>query len=125
MGQTLDKISFNAFGQLWDAAHGQLGSELLVPFMFGWGVQMALVVASIGIELPRKPAWRWWLSVGSCAVLIIANSCGDFASSEKYQFWGQCGFTAVIFFLTFVMMLFTVMAFRHAFHLAKIQQQRQ
>jgi hypothetical protein len=119
MGTTMDKISFSAFGQLWDAAQGHLPGSMLVPFLFGWGVQMALVVSSIGVELPRHPAWRWWLSAGSCAVLIIANSCGDFASSTQYGFWGQCGFTAVVFFLTFVMMLFTVMAFKHAFTLAK------
>ena len=124
MGTTMDKISFNAFGQLWDAAQGHLGGDMLIPFLFGWGVQMALVVSSIGVELPRKPEWRWWLSAGSCAVLIIANSCGDFASSAKYGFWGQCGFTAVIFFLTFVMMLFTVMAFKHAFTLAKLHKQQ-
>lgn len=125
MRTTLDRISFNAFGQLWDAAHGQLGGDLLMPFIFGWGVQMALVVGSVGVELPRKPAWRWWVSVGSCVVLVVANSCGDFASSVKYGFWGQCGFTTVIFFLTFVMMLFTIMAFKHAFTLAKAQHQAQ
>lgn len=122
MGTSMDRIRFTAFGQLWDAAHGNLPGEMTIPFLFGWGVQMALVVSSVGVELPRHPAWRWWLSAGSCAVLIIANSCGDFASSVKYGFWGQCGFTAVIFFLTFVMMLFTIMAFKHAFALAKAAQ---
>jgi hypothetical protein len=121
MGKTMDKISFNAFGQLWDAAHGLLPGSMLIPFLFGWGVQMALVIASIGVELPRYPWWRWYLAVGSCVVLIIANSCGDFASSALYGFWGQCGFTAVVFFLTFVMLLFTIMALKHAFTLAKVQ----
>jgi len=124
MGDTLNKISFNAFGQLWDAAQGHLPGNMLVPFLFGWGVQMALVVSSVGVELPKKPAWRWWLAAGSCAVLIIANSCGDFASSVQYGFWGQCGFTTVIFFLTFVMMLFTIMAFKHAFALAKLHAKK-
>ncbi len=123
MRKTMDTVSFTAFGQLWDAAWGHLPSGMLIPFVFGWGVQMALVVASVGVELPRRPAWRWWLSVGSCAVLIIANSCGDFASSAQYGWWGQWDFTAVIFFLTFVMLIFAIMAFRHAFALAKAQQQ--
>src|SRR5215471_17598752 len=48
----LKQINFNAFGQLWDAVHGDLPAEMLVPFMFGWGVQFALIVASVGIELP-------------------------------------------------------------------------
>ena len=120
MRKALDHISFNAYGQLWDAMHGNLPGDMLVPFFFGWGVQLALVVSSVGVELPKKPAWRWWLAVGSCAVLIIANSCGDFASSAQYGPWGQLGFSAVVFFLTFVMAIFTIMAFRHAFHLAKL-----
>jgi hypothetical protein len=117
--QSLSKISFNAFGQLWDALHGQLGGDMVVPFFFGWGVQLALIVSAIGVELPKRPAWRWWAATVSSFGLIITNSCGDFASSDGYGFWGQCGFTAVIFFLTFVMLLFAIMAFRHAFHLAK------
>jgi hypothetical protein len=124
MGQTMDHISLNAFGQIYDAFRGLLPGHLMIPFLFGWGVQMALVVASVGVELPKRPAWRWWLAAGTCAVLIFVNSCGDFASSVQYGFWGQCGFTAVIFFLTFVMMIFTIMAFKHAFALAKLHQQQ-
>jgi hypothetical protein len=120
MHQTLDQISLNAFGQLRDAIVGHLPQAMLVPFFFGWGVQLALMVSSVGVELPKKPAWRWWLAVGSCTVLIVANSCGDFASSAQYGFWGQLGFSSVIFFLTFVMAIFTIMAFRHAFHLARL-----
>jgi hypothetical protein len=124
MGKTMDRISFNAFGQLWDAAHGNLPGDILIPFLFGWGVQMALIVSAVGVELPRKPAWRWWLSAGTSALLIVVNSCGDFASSEFYGFWGQCGFTLVVFFLTFVMLLFTIMAFKHAFALAKLHAKK-
>lgn len=124
MHEPMGNISFTAFGQLLDAFQGKLPSGMLVPFLFGWGVQMALVVSSIGVELPRHPAWRWWVSAGSCFVLIVTNSCGDFASSSEYGLWGQLGFTTVIFFLTFVMMLFTIMAFKHAFYLAKQQQQQ-
>ena len=79
----LDQISFNAYGQLWEAIGGHLAGDMLVPFFFGWGVQLALVVSSVGVELPKKPAWRWWLAVGSCAALIIANSWGDFATSAQ------------------------------------------
>lgn len=120
--KTMDEISFNAFGQVWDACQGHLPGSMLVPFLFGWGVQMALIVSSVGVELPRHPEWRWWLAAGSCAVLIITNSCGDFASSAEYGFWGQCGFTAVVFFLTFVMLIFTIMALKHAFALARAAQ---
>jgi hypothetical protein len=117
MGKDLKQINFNAFGQLWDAAHGNLPPEMLVPFMFGWGVQFALIVASVGVELPRHPAWRYWLSWTAVIGLIIINSCGDFASSAQYGFWGQCGFTLVILFITFCMGLFAIMAFMHAWKL--------
>jgi len=119
MHRPLSQISFNAFGQLWDAAHGQIPGEMQVPFLFGWRVQMALIFSSIGVELLRKPAWRWWLATGSCVVLIITNSCGDYQGSADYGFWGQWGFTAVIFFLTFVMMILAISAFKHAFTLAR------
>lgn len=124
MHRTMDNITFNAYGQLVDVCQGHMPGNMLVPFFFGWGVQLALIVASVGVELPKKPAWRWWLATGSCAVLIIANSCGDFASSASYGFFGQCGFSAVIFFLTFVMAIFTIMAFRHAFALAKLHAKK-
>src|SRR5690348_8858946 len=48
MKQQLDHLSLNAFGQVYDASRGQLPGNLMIPFLFGWGVQMALVVASIG-----------------------------------------------------------------------------
>src|SRR5689334_1733606 len=60
LGKTMKQIDFSAFGQLWQAVSGHLPAEMLVPFMFGWGVQFALIVASIGIELPPDPEWRWW-----------------------------------------------------------------
>jgi hypothetical protein len=119
MKQTMNQITFSAFGQLWDAAQGHLSGDMQVPFLFGWGVQMALIFASIGVELPRKPAWRFYLSMGSCFVLIVTNSCGDYAGSASYGFWGQWGFTAVIFFLTFVMMILAIEAFKKAFRTAK------
>jgi hypothetical protein len=119
---TMNAVSLSAYVQLWDVLTGQPlpGNIPLAPVLFGWGVQMALIVASVGVELPKKPAWRWWLAVGSCSVLIVANSCGDFASSSQYGIWGQLGFSAVVFFLTFVMAIFALLAFRHAFQLAKL-----
>src|SRR5260370_37046899 len=40
------------FGQVWDFITGHLAARQVVPFVFGWGVQLALIVASVGIELP-------------------------------------------------------------------------
>lgn len=114
MHQQMNQIDFTAFGQLWDAASGRLPSDMLVPFTFGWGVQFALIVASIGIELPSHPRWRYWLAWGAVIGLIGVNSCGDYVSSAKYGSWGQWGFTIVVFFVTFCMLLFAIMAFKHA-----------
>jgi hypothetical protein len=110
----LEKIDFTAFGQLFDACVGRLAPEMLVPFIFGWGCQFALIVASIGIEMPPHPRWRFWGAWFFVIGLIIVNSCGDFVSSADYGFWGQSGFTLVILFLTFCMLLFAIMAFREA-----------
>jgi len=114
MEKSMNQINFSAFGQLWQVVRGHLAPEMLVPFMFGWGVQFALIVASIGIELPRHPAWRYYLAWVAVIGLIAVNSCGDYVSSNTYGFWGQCGFTLVVFFVTFCMLLFAIMAFKHA-----------
>ena len=114
MGKPMTQIDFTAFGQLRDAVTGHLTSEMLVPFIFGWGVQFALIVASIGVELPPHPRWRYYLAWTAVIGLIGVNSCGDFNSSAQYGFWGQAGFTLVIFFVTFCMLLFAIMAFKHA-----------
>ena len=114
IGVPMRQIDFTAFGQLVAATTGHLTPAMLVPFMFGWGVQFALIVASVGIELPPHPQWRYWLAWIAVIGLICVNSCGDFVSSSTYGFWGQCGFTLVVFFVTFCMLLFAIMAFKHA-----------
>src|SRR6266516_3148698 len=38
MGKPMRQIDFTAFGQLWQAVTGHLPADMLVPFMFGWGV---------------------------------------------------------------------------------------
>jgi hypothetical protein len=112
--KAMSQIDFTAFSQLWDAITGHLAPGMFVPFAFGWGVQFALIIASIGIELPRHPAWRYYLAWSAVIGLIAVNSCGDFASSEAYGIWGQLGFSFVIFFITFCMLLFAIMCFKHA-----------
>src|SRR5579884_2255763 len=116
MGIPMNKIDFSAWGQLRDAATGHLASSMLIPFMFGWGVQFALIVTSVGIELPPYPRWRYWLAWGVSGGLVVVNSCGDWNSSSNYGFWGQAGFTLVVFFITFCMLLFAIMAFKHAWN---------
>lgn len=123
--QTMQNISITAYSQLWQIITTQRSDVPLIPFSFGWGVQLALIVAAIGVELPRKPAWRFRLAAGSSVALIVANSCGDWAGSSDYGFWGQMGFTAVIFFLTFVMLIFAIEAVKKAWAGAKLYQQPQ
>ena len=123
MSVSLRKIDFSSFEQLWDAARGQLSPAMLVPFMFGWGVQFALIVATFGIELPPHPQWRYWLAWSAVIGLIAINSCGDFFSSSTYGFWGQCGFTLVVLFVTFCMLLFAIMAFKKAWDIAHMEAQ--
>jgi hypothetical protein len=114
MGLPMGQVNFSAFGQLRDAVTGHLPSIMLVPFCFGWGVQIALIVASVGIELPRRPKWRYWLAWIAVIGLIAVNSCGDYSSSAAYGTWGQVGFTIVVFFITFCILLFAIMSFKHA-----------
>ena len=124
MSKNMNQINFTAWGQLWNAVRGQLPPAMYIPFMFGWGVQFALIVASIGIELPRHPIWRYYLVWAAVLGLIGVNSCGDFASSSQYGFWGQCGFTLVVFFVTFCMLLFAIMAWKHAWTVFRAQSQQ-
>ena len=82
--QSLSTIGFTAFGQLADAVSGKLAPDMWIPFTFGWGVQIALIVAAVGVELPKRPAWRWWLAVGS-----------QFWSHHRQFLWGLCEFHPV------------------------------
>jgi uncharacterized membrane protein len=85
-----------------------------VPFSFAWGVQLALVVASVGVEMPKHPAWRYTGSWIIVVALIGVNSAGDFVYSAPYGIWGQFGFTLVILFVTFCLGLLAIMCFMHA-----------
>jgi uncharacterized membrane protein YphA (DoxX/SURF4 family) len=103
------------FGQLWEFVHGLPLACGTVPFIFAWGVQLALIVGSVGIEMPPHPRWRYSLSWGVVFVLVVINSCGDYFYSSAYGTWGQVGFTVVILFVTFCLGLFAIMSFVHAF----------
>ncbi len=104
------------YGQAWDFIRGRLPIVMLVPFMFAYGVQVALIVASIGVELPKHPKWRYVLSWVVVGLLICVNSAGDFVYSSSYGFWGQLGFTVVVLFITFVVGLLAIVCFIQAIH---------
>lgn len=102
------------FGQIIDVCKGTLPGNMVVPFSFGWGTQIALILASLGIELPKTPAWRYRLAIIATITLIAVNSAGDYNYSNGYGFWGQLAFTFVIFFMTFVVGILAIMCFMHA-----------
>jgi hypothetical protein len=110
---------FTSYVQIWDFLNSHLAADLLIPFIFAWGVQMASILTSIGLELSREPAWYFW----SCIVLMVAligiNSSGDFNSAQQYGTWGQLGFTGVILFLTFVVGQFSVLAITRGIRLMR------
>lgn len=106
--------SIATFGQIWDFASGKLPVSAIVPFSFAWGVQIALIIASVGVEMPRYPEWRYAVSWSVVILLIAVNSCGDYVYSWQYGFWGATGFTLVILFVTFCAGLLAVMCFMHA-----------
>jgi hypothetical protein len=93
--------TFATFAQIVQFFSGQLPSDLIVPFAFSWGVQGALLVASAGVEFPRRPAWRYWSACILIVALLAVNSAGDWIYSTRYGFWGQMGFTTVVLFMTF------------------------
>jgi hypothetical protein len=107
--------TLSTFGQVVDFFAGRLPASQIVPFMFAWGVQIALIIASVGVEMPKHPAWRYYLSWSVVILLIGVNSAGDFAYSSAYGFWGQTGFTLVILFVTFCMGLIAVVCFMQGF----------
>lgn len=108
-------LTLSTFGQLWDLARGALPASQIVPVTFGWGVQIALIIASVGIELPRYPKWRYYTSWAVVIGLIGINSGGDYNYSSAYGFWGAAGFTLVILFVTFCVGLLAVMCYIHGF----------
>lgn len=123
--QPVQYVGFSPLWQFVDFFHGTMSPNMLMPFIYAWGVQGAGMVGSFGVELPREPKWRYWVAIGLCVVLIVSNSGGDWESSKEYGFWGQCGFTTVLLFITFGMGLFSIMAFRHAFSRMKQPPQPQ
>ena len=116
MGEHVTSIpTLATFLQIWKFFSGTLPATFVVPFTFAWGVQLALIIASVGIELPKYPKWRYYLSWGVVLLLIGVNSAGDYQYSGPYGFWGQAGFTLVILFVTFCLGLLAVMCFIHGF----------
>lgn len=116
MGTVVNRIpTLATFAQVGLFISGGLPESLVVPFAFAWSAQIALIAASVGIELPKEPKWRYYTSWAVVILLIGTNSAGDWSYSAQYGTWGQIGFTMAILFLTFFVGLLAVMCFVHAF----------
>lgn len=105
-------LTFQQIGQF---VSGRMTWEQLFPFIFAWGVQFALILTSIGIEMPRHPAWRFWTAWAISIGLIVINSCGDYQTTAPYGGWSQIGFTIVLLFVTFCLGLLAITCFVHAY----------
>lgn len=95
---------FSIYLQLTAFWNGGLNQKQLVSYVFGWAVQAALILFSIGLDLPqqtRGQQWRSGLFSWACAGLILINSMGDWYYSSNFGFWGQLGFAFSLFICTF------------------------
>ena len=109
---------FSIFGQLSLFWSGGLTQVQVVAYLFGWGVQAALILFSLGIDLPqhtvgakRRSALFSW----ACAGLILINSMGDWYYSATFGFWGQLGFSFALFITTFCFGYVAVWALHRGF----------
>ena len=95
---------FSVFNQIALFWNGGLDTQHVPPFMFAWAVQAALVLFSIGVDLPAHTKGhmiRSRLFIASCIGLIITNSLGDWYYSEAFGHWAQLGFVLALFVSTF------------------------
>jgi hypothetical protein len=111
---------FELLGQLTAFWAGKLTPAQQIADSWGWGVQIFLLVCSIGIERPqmffhkkynanidisasvsrsanRRASIFWALSI----FLIVLNSIADFNYSGTVGFWGQVGFCIVTLGMSF------------------------
>jgi len=92
---------FSVFTQVFAFWYGGLTQEQVVPYIVAWGIQAALVLFSIGLEVPHVGRGRAELFGSACLVMIVVNSLGDWNYASMYGFWGQVGFTGALFVMTF------------------------
>lgn len=101
--------------QIGQILHGTLPDNEIAPVWFAIGVQLALIAASAGLEMPKYPVWRHRAAWGVIILLVGVNSAGDWFYSSVYGFWGALGFTTVVLFITFVLGLLATMSITHGF----------
>jgi hypothetical protein len=111
---------FDLFGQIKDFFTGQLSGSNLVADTWGWGIQIVLLVCSIGIERPQlfihrkynskltfsdsvaKTARRRGAIFKTLAfAMIVLNSIADFNYSSHAGVWSQIAFSAITLMMSF------------------------
>jgi hypothetical protein len=73
-------------------------SQDTIAYTWAWGIQVLLLVFSIGIEWPMQtPAGQTrarWFKYGTL-VCVVLNSLADFFFSAVYGFWEQLAFVGI------------------------------
>jgi hypothetical protein len=111
---------FDLFGQIKEFFTGQLTGGALVADTWGWGIQIVLLVCSIGIERPQLFIHRKYNhqmqfseSVAKAArrragifktvafAMIVLDSVADFNYSSTSGVWGQFAFSAITLTMSF------------------------
>lgn len=97
---------------------GTLPATQLESFLWGWGIELALLICVVGYEMAHESLssshrnFARFLQTGACALIFF-----DFWSDVNYNtlatFWQQVGFACV---LTFIVVVFGVVAERFIRH---------
>jgi len=112
--------NFSLFTQISAFFTGSLSGPALIADTWGWGIQIVLLVCSIGIERPQLFITRKYNktlpfseSVAKSArsraaifkfvavAMIILNSVADFSYSAADGLWGQLAFSAITLTMSF------------------------
>lgn len=95
---------FAVLMQIMDFWSGNLSQHEVIADTWGWGVQLVLLICSIGIEFPsqseigkRRAAWFGW----GCLLFIVLNSLADFSYGTAYGFWQQIAFVGITLMMSF------------------------
>lgn len=90
--------------QITDFWSGVLDQHHVIADTWGWGIQIVLLICSIGIEFPalneaakRRATWFGW----GCLLFIILNSLADFSYGASYGFWEQVAFVGITLMMSF------------------------
>lgn len=94
---------FGIIMQVTDFWNG-FASENVIAYTWAWGIQVLLLVFSIGIEwpvfTPAGIARARWFKYGSLACIAL-NCLADFFFASNYGFWEQLAFTGITLMMSF------------------------